>query len=410
MSHRQVIVNLAGTKPIDDPEYRYKMPLVFGKIEGRGNGIKTVIPNITDVALSLHRSPGEVNKFFGCELGAQTTYSAETDRAVVNGAHTDVALQTLMKRYIDKFVLCPSCGLPETEYKIKSNQISHRCKACGAKESVDMSHKLCTYILAQDKKAKKEGKGKDKKKSKEKEHSDEEKDKKKKKKDKKEKESDEEKEKKKKKKDKDKKEKEKDKESSKEKKKKKKDKGVQDEKKSEDLAHEMDDLSLDEEGTDDISAMLMAVESTKRYLSSNPNATPSELLELVVNQQMASALKSFDKIHIFIRAAITSDFWEKKLVQKYAPTVSLITNENPIMERHLISALEYISVDSTKHFPVLLKLFFDEEALDEGVILEWASEGRSEYTLVPEEVRADLRGLAEPVVIWLNDDSDEDDE
>merc|ERR1711862_131364 len=62
-------------------------------------------------------------------------------------------------------------------------------------------------------------------------------------------------------------------------------------------------------------------------------------------------------------------------------------------------------------FPVLLKLFFDEEALDEGVILEWASEGRSEYTLVPEEVRADLRGLAEPVVIWLqDDDSDEDDE
>jgi len=69
MGPRQVIVNLAGTKPIDDPEYRYKMPLVFGKIEGRGNGIKTVIPNISDVAMSLHRSPGEVNKFFGCELG-----------------------------------------------------------------------------------------------------------------------------------------------------------------------------------------------------------------------------------------------------------------------------------------------------------------------------------------------------
>jgi len=406
MSHRQVIVNLAGTKPIDDPEYRYKMPLVFGKIEGRGNGIKTVIPNITDVALSLHRSPGEVNKFFGCELGAQTTYSAESDRAVVNGAHTDMTLQNLMKRYIDKFVLCPSCGLPETEYKIKSNQISHRCKACGAKEAVDMSHKLCTYILAQDKKAKKDGKGKDKKKIKEKDNSDEEKDKKKKKKEKKEKEkdSDEEKEKKKKKKEKD-----KDKESSKEKKK-KKDKGVHDEKKSEDLAQELVDLSLDEEGTDDVSAMLMAVESTKRYLSSNADATPSELLELVVNQQMASALKSFDKIHIFIRAAITSDFWEKELVQKYAPTVSLITNQNPIMERHLIAALEHISVGSPKHFPVLLKLMYDEDALDEGVILEWASEGRSEYTLVSEELRSELRGEAEPVVIWLqDDDSDEED-
>ncbi len=105
------IINIAGTTPVDDPEYRYKMPAVFGKIEGSGNGIKTVIPNITDVATSLHRSPGEVNKFFGCELGAQTTYNEDTDRAVVNGAHTDDALQKLVHKYCEGFVICPNCGL-----------------------------------------------------------------------------------------------------------------------------------------------------------------------------------------------------------------------------------------------------------------------------------------------------------
>jgi len=154
------IINIAGMTPIDDPEYRYKMPAVFGKIEGSGNGIKTAIPNISDVALSLHRQPGEVNKFFGTELGAQTRYNADTDRAIVNGAHTDATLQDLVHRYIDKFVLCPNCNLPETEYKIKSDAIYHKCAACGAKEMVDMSHKLCNYILAEDKKAKKAGKGK----------------------------------------------------------------------------------------------------------------------------------------------------------------------------------------------------------------------------------------------------------
>ena len=184
------VINLAGSTPIDDPEYRYKMPAVFGKIEGSGNGIKTVIPNIVDVGTSLHRSPGEVNKFFGTELGAQTRYSADTDRAIINGAHTDATLQDLIKRYIDKFVLCPNCNLPETEYKIKSDAIYHKCMACGAKEMVDMSHKLCNFILAENKKAKKDGKGKPKKedkkaKKKDKEGSDEDKKSKKKDKDKK---------------------------------------------------------------------------------------------------------------------------------------------------------------------------------------------------------------------------------
>jgi translation initiation factor 5 len=179
------VINISGANPVDDPEYRYKMPAVFGKIEGSGNGIKTAIPNITDVGLSLHRVPGEVNKFFGCELGAQTTYNEETDRAIVNGAHTDDTLQKLIHRYIELFVLCPNCGLPETEYKIKNECIFHRCAACGAKEMVDMSHKLCNYILAQDKKAKKESKSKgkkdkkDKKKGKGKDDSDEDKKKKK---------------------------------------------------------------------------------------------------------------------------------------------------------------------------------------------------------------------------------------
>ena len=108
----------------------------------------------------------DVQQFFGCELGAQTTYNAETDRAVVNGHHTDKVLQDLVHKYIEGFVLCPNCGLPETEYKIKSGTIYHKCAACGSKDMVDMTHKLCTYIIAQDKKAKSDAKKDAKKKDK----------------------------------------------------------------------------------------------------------------------------------------------------------------------------------------------------------------------------------------------------
>lgn len=414
MSRPGSIVNISGSKPIDDPEYRYKMPVVFGKIEGRGNGIKTAIPNISDVALSLHRPPGEVNKFFGCELGAQTTYSAETDRAIVNGAHTDAVLQSLIHRYIEIFVLCPSCGLPETEYKIKNDTIYHKCAACGAKEMVDMSHKLCTYILAQDKKAKKENKSKTKKKGekkskKEKEKgsdgSDEEK-KKKKKKDKKDKKD----------KKKDKKDKSSDSPTNGEKNGKHLEDAIFDEKKDE-LIDDMDELSVGSGGdVDDAGAMNLAVDATRKFLMDNPNAPVDEVVEFVVNQQMASALKSHDKVHIFVRAAITPNFFKYKEFEKYAPVLSMIVNNNNIMERHLLAALEGLCVDKPKNFPVMIKQLYDEDILEEDSILEWAGEGRSEFTLdeVDEDTRALLRSEAEPVVVWLqeadSDDESEDEE
>ena len=132
------IINIAGAQAIDDPEYRYKMPRIIGKVEGRGNGIKTAIPNMVDVASSLHRPPGEVTKFFGCELGAQTTYNDDTERSIVNGAHETRVLQDKLSVYIEKFVLCPACKLPETSYKIKHEIIYHNCLACGAREPCDM--------------------------------------------------------------------------------------------------------------------------------------------------------------------------------------------------------------------------------------------------------------------------------
>jgi hypothetical protein len=57
----------------------------------------------------------------------------------------------MLNIFIDRFVLCPKCHLPETALAIslKKGMIYHKCSACGSKEAVDLSHKLCTYILKQ---------------------------------------------------------------------------------------------------------------------------------------------------------------------------------------------------------------------------------------------------------------------
>lgn len=144
------IVNIAGTTGANasDSFYRYKMPLLLVKVEGRGNGIKTVIPNMVDIAKALARPPTYPTKFFGCELGAQTTFVEKDERYIVNGAHDASRLRELLAVFIDKFVLCPSCKNPETDLLITKNQDIYRdCKACGHKGDIDMKHKLTTFIL-----------------------------------------------------------------------------------------------------------------------------------------------------------------------------------------------------------------------------------------------------------------------
>jgi len=159
----------------------------------------------------------------------------------------------------------------------------------------------------------------------------------------------------------------------------------------------------------------LAIKGVQSFMKDNSLASADEIAEVVVNQQMASALKSTNKVHIFLRAVITPDYFKNKEIQANSETIKKITQTNPIMERHLIGAVEEICADSIvepKHFPVLLKLLFDEEALAEDVILEWAAcDDRSEYTTdaVDEDMRAGLRKRAEPFVAWLEEsDSDSD--
>eukprot|EP00177_Eucheuma_denticulatum_P006138 GFKZ01011196.1.p1 GENE.GFKZ01011196.1~~GFKZ01011196.1.p1 ORF type:complete len:416 (+),score=106.58 GFKZ01011196.1:468-1715(+) len=137
-------VNIGGG---DDEFNRYKMPPVLGKVEGRGNGIKTRIVNCYEVARALHRPPGYVCKFFGCELGAQTRIDDNASVYIVNGAFAQPVLAETLKKFIEMFVLCPNCNLPETDLKLKKNgNITQVCNACGHEGICDMTHKLCTYI------------------------------------------------------------------------------------------------------------------------------------------------------------------------------------------------------------------------------------------------------------------------
>ena len=134
-------------RDVTDPFYRYKMERLQSKIEGKGNGIKTVIVNLNSVAQSLGRPPAYLIKYFGFELGAQANAKPADDRWIINGAHDAPKLQGYLDGFISKFVLCKKCKNPETDILIKGDTIYLDCKACGQRSEVDPRLKLSTFIV-----------------------------------------------------------------------------------------------------------------------------------------------------------------------------------------------------------------------------------------------------------------------
>ncbi|KAM0349328.1 hypothetical protein ACHAPU_003737 [Fusarium lateritium] len=144
-------------RDVSDAFYRYKMERLQTKIEGKGNGIKTVVVNLSSVANSLARPGAYVIKYFGFELGAQTNIDPKDDRWIINGAHDAPKLQDHLDGFINKFVLCKKCKNPETDVVIKDDHILLDCKACGQRTDVDLRLKLSGFILKnQPKKGKKD--------------------------------------------------------------------------------------------------------------------------------------------------------------------------------------------------------------------------------------------------------------
>ena len=86
-------------------------------------------------------------KFYGCELGAQTNFDKASGTSIVNGAHDTRKLAELLEKFINKYVCCYSCHNPETIMKLKKEDITLKCKACGFVSDVDPRHKLNTFII-----------------------------------------------------------------------------------------------------------------------------------------------------------------------------------------------------------------------------------------------------------------------
>ncbi|KAI5184804.1 translation initiation factor 5 [Nematocida homosporus] len=132
-----------------DAFYRYKMPSNIVKIEGRGNGIKTVLVNIEDIAKSLNRDPKILTKYLSYEMGTLSSIDDKNAKYIINGAHDKERVQEYLFNFIDELVLCKECRNPETVLFCSPSRKSvlQKCSACGGEGVVRSTNKIMKTLL-----------------------------------------------------------------------------------------------------------------------------------------------------------------------------------------------------------------------------------------------------------------------
>lgn len=150
MNTNMNFININGDD--NDLFYRYKMPDIKIQYQSSGNGIKTNIININQISKSLQRDIKELSKAFNILLKTNCKYKENS--LLINGRFEIQQLKEILNNYIQTFIICERCHLPETIYKIKKkyNKLYLICNACGnikklINDDLDLD-KIKKYIIS----------------------------------------------------------------------------------------------------------------------------------------------------------------------------------------------------------------------------------------------------------------------
>jgi len=140
---------------VDDVFYRYNMPALQLKVEGRGKMIKTVLMNLDHIAKQLERPSDYILKFIGFECNAPV--ASQNNKYTVGGDRKQEELQKILDIFIDKYILCSQCQNPETNLTVKKGNILLKCRACGTQTRAEYEHKIRDYIVKKERTQEKYG-------------------------------------------------------------------------------------------------------------------------------------------------------------------------------------------------------------------------------------------------------------
>lgn len=103
----------------------------------RDGNKKTVFVNVQVIAHVLQRNPEHLIQYLFAELGTSGSIDGEK-RLIIKGRFQSKNIESVLRRYIQEYVICKTCKSMNTELKRESTNRLHFivCKACGSTKSV----------------------------------------------------------------------------------------------------------------------------------------------------------------------------------------------------------------------------------------------------------------------------------
>jgi translation initiation factor 2 subunit 2 len=118
---------MAETPDISEGGDRFEVP----DPEVRPEGNVTVYENFQTTVDTLGRDEEHVLKFLQTELGTAASID-EKGRARLTGDFRERRVGDALDEYVESFVRCQECGLPDTRIVTEQGAQVLKCDACGA--------------------------------------------------------------------------------------------------------------------------------------------------------------------------------------------------------------------------------------------------------------------------------------
>jgi len=118
------------TSDITGPDERPSVPDPAVREEGNA----TVVENFQTLCEQLGREPDHLLQFLQREVGT-SGHIDESGRARITGSFDTSRVGNAIEKYIQGFVRCSECGLPDTRLERDDGVALLRCEACGARSA-----------------------------------------------------------------------------------------------------------------------------------------------------------------------------------------------------------------------------------------------------------------------------------